>query len=146
MRTKYWIQTLAVGLSVSLIAGTSQAQRPVVPGSGVELTQVGDDFEDPKWGYIYNNPKSTEDINEMQNNHWASRPMVVGTRASNAANPISSNECRLLQVVYPAVKGPCYCNPCSLGYPTTQPPDAPRGLYCQRTISRGWTNRCFKNA
>lgn len=62
------VRTLTLGLSVSLLASTSQAQRPVVPGSGVELTQVGDDFEDPKWGYIYNNPKSTEDINEMQNN------------------------------------------------------------------------------
>ncbi|MCA9158589.1 MAG: hypothetical protein KDA72_09690 [Planctomycetales bacterium] len=38
-----------------------------VPGRGTELTQVGDDFEDPSWEYIPNNPKSTEDINEQQN-------------------------------------------------------------------------------
>jgi hypothetical protein len=38
-----------------------------VPGTGMELTQVGDDFEDPDWNYIPNNPKSTEDINERQN-------------------------------------------------------------------------------
>lgn len=38
-----------------------------VPGTGMELTQVGDDFEDPEWEYIPNNPKSTEDINERQN-------------------------------------------------------------------------------
>lgn len=38
-----------------------------VPGTGTELTQVGDDFEDPSWNYIPNNPKSTEDINEQQN-------------------------------------------------------------------------------
>lgn len=68
MRMHSFAQTIAVGLSLSLLTGSLSAQRPVVPGSGVELTQVGDDFEDPKWGYIYNNPKSTEDINEMQNN------------------------------------------------------------------------------
>ncbi|MEZ6137947.1 MAG: hypothetical protein R3C53_23945 [Pirellulaceae bacterium] len=38
-----------------------------VPGTGIELKQVGDDFEDPSWEYIPNNPKSTEDINERQN-------------------------------------------------------------------------------
>ncbi len=38
-----------------------------VPGTGIELKQVGDDFEDPNWRYIPNNPKSTEDINERQN-------------------------------------------------------------------------------
>ena len=38
-----------------------------VPGRGIELTQVGDDFEDPSWEYIPNNPKSTEDINDQQN-------------------------------------------------------------------------------
>ncbi len=43
------------------------AYSAFVPGSGTELTQVGDDFEDPSWEYIPNNPKSTEDINEEQN-------------------------------------------------------------------------------
>ena len=38
-----------------------------VPGTGTELTQVGDDFEDPEWSFVPNNPKSSEDINERQN-------------------------------------------------------------------------------
>ena len=41
--------------------------RGFVPGTGIELTQVGDDFEDPNWKFIPNGPKSTEDINERQN-------------------------------------------------------------------------------
>lgn len=41
--------------------------RGFVPGTGVELTKVGDDFEDPSWKWIPNGPKSTEDINERQN-------------------------------------------------------------------------------
>ena len=50
-------------LSISSAWGQSSA---FVPGTGSELTQVGDDFEDPNWAYIPNNPKSTEDINEQQ--------------------------------------------------------------------------------
>lgn len=42
------------------------AQRPVVPGTGTELVGVADDFEDPNWSYIPNNPKSTEDIDDNQ--------------------------------------------------------------------------------
>jgi hypothetical protein len=38
-----------------------------VPGSGSILQQVGDDFEDPSWDYIFNGPKSSEEINKNQN-------------------------------------------------------------------------------
>ncbi len=44
-----------------------QTGNSFVPGTGVQLTQVGDDFEDADWKWIPNNPKSTEDINERQN-------------------------------------------------------------------------------
>jgi hypothetical protein len=42
------------------------ASNILIPGTGIQLTQVGDDFEDESWGYIPNNPKSTEDIDEKQ--------------------------------------------------------------------------------
>ncbi|TWU37879.1 hypothetical protein Q31b_46680 [Novipirellula aureliae] len=45
---------------------TAEAQRAVVPGSGSEIVGVSDDFEDPNWAYVPNNPKSTEDIDENQ--------------------------------------------------------------------------------
>jgi hypothetical protein len=51
------------------VPSTSLAQTAthiVVPGSGVQLTQVGDDFEDESWSFTPNNPKSTEDIDENQ--------------------------------------------------------------------------------
>jgi hypothetical protein len=47
-------------------ANHADAQRPVVPGTGTELVGVADDFEDPNWGYIPRDPKSTEDIDENQ--------------------------------------------------------------------------------
>lgn len=47
-------------------ASDASAQRPVVPGTGSEIVGVADDFEDPSWGYIPRDPKSTEDIDENQ--------------------------------------------------------------------------------
>lgn len=59
---------LIASLTTFPCVSAAQAQtRGFVPGTGIELTQVGDDFEDPNWEFIPNNPKSTEDINERQN-------------------------------------------------------------------------------
>jgi len=56
---------IAIGVVVSGSA-VANAQRPVVPGTGSEIVGVADDFEDPSWDYIPNNPKSTEDIDDNQ--------------------------------------------------------------------------------
>ncbi len=66
-----WTQSLTARIVIAcgLIAGGSvnaYAQRPVVPGTGTEIIGVADDFEDPSWGYIPNDPKSTEDIDDNQ--------------------------------------------------------------------------------
>ena len=52
--------------AVAISANSLSAQRPVIPGTGSEIIGVSDDFEDPNWGYIPRNPKSTEDIDENQ--------------------------------------------------------------------------------
>lgn len=54
-------------MSCFLVVPAWAQSSAFVPGSGTELTQVGDDFEDPSWEYIPHNPKSTEDINDQQN-------------------------------------------------------------------------------
>lgn len=65
-----WLAVLAgtTFLTFSVCGGenSAQAQRPVVPGTGVLLSEVGDDFEDPNWNYVPRDPKSTEDIDENQ--------------------------------------------------------------------------------
>ncbi len=54
-------------LTCVIFVPSARAQSSAfVPGSGQELKQVGDDFEDPNWRYIPNNPKSTEDIDDQQ--------------------------------------------------------------------------------
>lgn len=52
----------ALGLSLSL-SGPSTA-APFVPGRGQKIDAVGDDFEDPEWTYVPNNPKSSVDLDQ----------------------------------------------------------------------------------
>lgn len=40
--------------------------QPLIPGTGQKLTQVGDDFEDPKWSFTHNMPKSSEEQDERK--------------------------------------------------------------------------------
>lgn len=68
MRNKLTRTCIGIAL-LGFTAGFSSdafGQRAVVPGTGSELVGVADDFEDPNWGYIPRNPKSTEDIDENQ--------------------------------------------------------------------------------
>ena len=57
-----------VGRSLFVIVILSAAPllraAPVVPGTGVRLTNVGDDFEDPEWKFFPNLPKSSEEQDE----------------------------------------------------------------------------------
>ena len=39
----------------------------LVPGTGRAIASVGDDFEDEKWEYTFNNPKSTQENNKSDN-------------------------------------------------------------------------------
>jgi hypothetical protein len=51
---------------VLLVAGASLAQaQAIVPGTGHKMTIAGDDFEDPAWTYVPNNPKSSYDIDKQ---------------------------------------------------------------------------------
>lgn len=58
----------AAAFVLCLLQTSTQAAPPnaIVPGTGVQLTQVGDDFEDEGWEYQPLNPKSSEDIDEQQ--------------------------------------------------------------------------------
>lgn len=58
------------------------AQAQVVPGTGMKLQQVGDDFEDEKWQWIPNGNKSSKEQDEQirqptgysNNNRWFESP------------------------------------------------------------------------
>ncbi len=64
-----------------LLATTADAAR-VVPGTGFVVEQVGDDFENEHWGFAYNHPKSSRNIDkqersplaESRNGRWLEGP------------------------------------------------------------------------
>jgi hypothetical protein len=56
-------------LCIPVLAGAlnAQAAQPVVPGTGIKVEQVGDDFEAADWEWYHNWPKSSEENNKVQN-------------------------------------------------------------------------------
>ena len=51
------MRVLTALLLSTLLPSMLWAQQPIIPGTGTQLTKVGDDFEDPNWSYQYNLPK-----------------------------------------------------------------------------------------
>lgn len=58
-----WFTMLALVLPLS-IALDVQAGDPIVPGTGVKVDAVGDDFEDESWSYSFNGYKSSEEMDK----------------------------------------------------------------------------------
>ncbi len=52
--------------SVLCFARGAGADEPLVPGTGVLVKQVGDDFEDPRWSYVMNGAKASYEQDERQ--------------------------------------------------------------------------------
>ena len=77
-RSAAWLSVLAW-----LTFAEPAAGQALVPGAGERITKVGDDFEDPTWGYTFNNPKNSSELdghsrlpNGFSNNRrWFEGPM-----------------------------------------------------------------------
>jgi hypothetical protein len=70
MRVSVFAVIKAATLLTLLAAGIRQTMAQViVPGSGKRVAEAGDDFEDPKWNYIANLPKSSQ-----ENDHQSRLP------------------------------------------------------------------------
>jgi hypothetical protein len=64
--TRAWrgvVQSVAIGACLTAVSSPVFAQG-IVPGSGTKVAQVGDDFEDEKWQYVFNNPKASSNIDQ----------------------------------------------------------------------------------
>jgi len=59
-----WILSVAVALAGSASVMAQYMYR-AVPGRGQKVSEVGDDFEDPEWGYHDNVPKSSTNIDHQ---------------------------------------------------------------------------------
>ncbi len=105
-----WI-TLACGL-------TAQTVWAVVPGTGQQVKGVGDDFEDPDWGYDYRLPKSSKNIDERtraplggsKNQRWLEsglrgQPDVMQRVATPEGGLEGSEGALLIRSLYTGVPG-----------------------------------------
>ena len=78
-------------LFLGITSVPAAASQPVVPGTGTRMPQVGDDFEDPQWGWEHYWPKSSDENNKARNTPAASRRMDGGLKESNAATQTTSS-------------------------------------------------------
>ncbi|MBI1861524.1 MAG: hypothetical protein HYR96_11465 [Deltaproteobacteria bacterium] len=74
---------------VLMLAFTAHAAPPV-PGTGQKLSPIGDDFEDPKWTFVHNLPKSSE-----EQDHNVRRP--TGYSHSTRSQFISEGASRIIE-------------------------------------------------
>lgn len=59
-------QFIATLVCCSALSWVSPAMAQLVPGTGEPLVAGHDDFEDPNWGYVYNLPKASSNIDKQQ--------------------------------------------------------------------------------
>ena len=56
----------ALAVAAAIMTAGSSAQAQVVPGSGHQITTVGDTFENEEWEYIPNWPKASQNLDSQQ--------------------------------------------------------------------------------
>ena len=61
------MKKISLGLAVvaSLLGWQMPSEAQVVPGSGQQILEVGDDFEDPNWTYTFHLPKASSNIDKV---------------------------------------------------------------------------------
>lgn len=77
-----WVCRGFLGCTLLATIANATAGQPVVPGTGVEITKVGDDFEGEYWEFFPNHPKSSRNIDEKErpplgqaaNDRWLEGP------------------------------------------------------------------------
>ena len=116
---KFLMALEAFAAVVLLGVGSRRAIGQVfVPGTGKRVAEVGDDFEDPKWNYIANLPKSSQE-NDGQahlpggftaNGRWfepekRGAPDIVKRVATPAGGIPGSKGSMLMRTLYSGVPG-----------------------------------------
>jgi hypothetical protein len=115
-RREFGVAT-AAGLLATQASG-QQASGIPVPGTGVKVEKVGDDFEDANWKYVYNGQKSSDEQDHQQrlpagaskNNRWF-EPIMRGQpdkieRVPTPKGGIEGSEGSMyLASIYPGIPG-----------------------------------------
>ncbi len=77
----HWLSVLAL-VAFSVVLGNAPVFGQLVPGTGMRLENFGDDFEDEKWEFVHNFPKSSKEQDETlryprgysKNQRWFESP------------------------------------------------------------------------
>lgn len=109
---------LPFAFAAILLSNLPIASAQLVPGTGVKLTKVGDDFEDEDWAFKFNLPKSSKNINEYAggaggrstNGRWyegvkRGQPDVIKRVPTPANGPDGSKGALLLRSLQTGVPG-----------------------------------------
>lgn len=113
-----WPLRFVVATVVFSLTSLSLAVTPVVPGTGLKLTNVGDDFEDEAWRFMPNWPKSSEEQDDArrepagwaQNSRWYEGikrgcPDVVARVKTPTGGVEGSQGALLLRTVFSGIPG-----------------------------------------
>lgn len=57
--------SLGLAMLAAFIGWQTPTEAQVVPGSGQQILEVGDDFEDPNWSFTLNLPKASSNIDKV---------------------------------------------------------------------------------
>lgn len=92
--------------------------EPLVPGAGVKLSAIGDDFEDPSWAYVHNGSKASHEQDELtrppggksRNGRWyesakRGHPDVIKRVPTPPGGPAGSRAALYLATKYSGVPG-----------------------------------------
>jgi len=117
MSVSHFVPYLIATALLSLTTST-WAQSPVIPGTGIKLQNVGDDFEDERWSFRPNFPKSSEEQDERRrepagwsmNSRWYEGikrgcPDVAARVATPAGGLEGSTGALLLRTVHSGIPG-----------------------------------------
>ena len=58
-------KSLGLLFAAAIFGWQAPAQAQIVPGTGQQLTEVADDFEDDKWSFVLNLPKASSNIDKV---------------------------------------------------------------------------------
>src|SRR5437763_174052 len=58
-------KSLGLLFAAAIFGWQAPVQAQIVPGSGQQLTEVADDFEDDKWSFVLNLPKASSNIDKV---------------------------------------------------------------------------------
>ncbi len=114
------LQKISLGLAIvaAILGWQMPTEAQVVPGSGQQIIEVGDDFEDPNWTFTLNLPKASSNIDKVDrqpsgfssNNMWLESlfrgtPDFVKRVETPAGGIPGSKGAMALQTLYSGIPG-----------------------------------------